>query len=446
MRKIGNSPIFIIVYFALGGIIGGYLLSAIAGAAPFIIKDFSLTNDQFSTIAGLILLGGVIAKTILLVSDYFGRKTMIYLNLLLFLIGILLFTTAHTYSGLYIGRMIQGVAAIMSTVLFNVYLSEIAPSNKRGMMVLIFQLSWTAGMFIANLVSLDLAKSGNWQLMFNSILIIPIILLCITHLLPSSPRWLVLKGRLDEAKESLRAINNNMPEDTFTEEWTMLSSGSGQVDWSQSFKLLFKYKKPIFLAISVYVLTQLSGINAIMQTSVILLKNCGIQSDFMAIFGTILLSAINFIMTIGTIIFVDRIGRKKILKIGLTGFAISMIVLTVIVAILPPVALTGWLVLICMLSGIGFLAFGPTGVVYVILVEILPTPIRTLGFIIGGFTGLIVGWIFVSQFLAISTSLGYPFLFGMLAFFAIIYLLFCIFLLPETSGKTLEEIESELNK
>ncbi len=446
MKKIGNSVPFIVTYFTLGGIVGGYLLMAIAGAAPFLIKDFSLTDSQFSTIAGLILLGGVIAKIVLLINDYFGRRTMIYVNLILFVIGILLFTCAHSYAGLYVGRLIQGAAAIMSTVVFNVYLSEIAPSSKRGMMILIFQLSWTFGMFIASLVNMGLEQSGNWQLMFNSILVIPIILLFTTHLLPTSPRWLVLKGRFDEAKESLKALNSNMPEKELTAEMEMLTAGSGQVNWSHSFKLLYKYKKSIFLVIAVYVLTQLSGINAIMQTSVILLKNCGIQSDFMAIFGTILLSAINFIMTIGTIIFVDRIGRRKILKIGITGFAISMIVLAIIIGVLPTAPLTGWLALLCILVGIGFLAFGPTGVVYVVLVEILPTPIRTLGFIIGGFVGLIVGWIFVSKFLVIGTSFGFPFLFGMLAFFAIVYLLFCIFILPETGGKSLEEIESEMNK
>jgi MFS transporter, SP family, galactose:H+ symporter len=166
----------------------------------------------------------------------------------------------------------------------------------------------------------------------------------------------------------------------------------------------------------------------------------------MAIFGTILLSAVNFIMTIGTIIFVDKIGRKTILKIGIIGFAVSMIALTIVVSVLPSVELTGWLALVCILVGIGFLAFGPTGVVYVILVEVLPTPIRTLGFIIGGFTGLLVGWVFVSQFLAIGTAFGYPFLFGMLAFFAVLYFLFITFLLPETGGKSLEEIEAEINK
>ena len=446
MKKIGNSIGFIVAYFTLGGIVGGYLLSAIAGAAPFLIKDFSLTNEQFSTIAGLILLGGVIAKTVLLINDYFGRKTMIYLNLLLFIIGILLFTCASSYTGLYIGRLIQGAAAIMSTVVFNVYLSEIAPSSKRGMMILIFQLAWTGGMFLANIVNISLEQSGNWQLMFNSILIIPVILLLTTHLLPTSPRWLVLKGRYPEAKESLKAINMNMPEEELKTELDMLTAGGGQVYWSHSFKLLYKYRKSIFLVISVYILTQLSGINAIMQTSVILLKNCGIQSDFMAIFGTILLSAVNFVMTIGTIIFVDRIGRRKILKIGITGFAISMIALAIVVGVLPPVQLTGWLALTCILVGVGFLAFGPTGVVYVVLVEVLPTSIRTLGFIIGGFVGLIVGWIFVSKFLVIGNALGYSFLFGMLAFFAVVYLLFCIYILPETGGKSLEQIEAEMNK
>ncbi len=443
MRKIGHSLTFIILFFSFGGFVGGYLLSVIAGAAPFIIKDFSLSIEQISTIMGLILLGGIIAKLMLLLNDYFGRKKFIYVTNILLIAGILTFTFADSYTTLFWGRFIQGTGAIMSTVVFPIYLSEIAPTNKRGMMITTFQLSWTGGMLVANLVNLQYASTGNWQLMFNIILFIPVLLLVFTPFIVKSPRWLALKGRFEEAREIIKKINAKSSPEILDQELKSIVIVD-TVDWSKQFKLIPKYFKPILFCTAIYVLTQLCGVNAIMQTSTIVLKDCGIQSNFMAIFGTILIAAMNFIMTIGTILLVDKLGRKKILKIGLCGFTISMIILAIVVGTMPAVALTGWLALICMLVAIGFLAFGPTGVVYVLLVEVLPTSVRTIGLIIGGFIALGIGTIFISKFLVIGESIGYPFLFGMMALFALIYLIFSITMLPETGGKSLEEIESEI--
>jgi MFS transporter, SP family, galactose:H+ symporter len=443
MNKLGYSQVFIVTFFSFGGFIGGYLLCVINGAAPFLVNDFNLDTYKISTIMGLILFGGLIAKVILLFQDYFGRKKLIYVNLLLFIAGIIVFTSAHSYTMLYWGRLLQGAAAIMSTVVFTVYLSEIAPSNRRGIMIVFFQLSWTAGMFIANIVNMSFVESGNWQMMFNVVIFIPIIMLIFTPFLPRSPRWLVLKGRFVEAKVIIENINSKMDSYSLDVEIRGIMTGS-EVRWLDSFKLIFKYKKAILLAIVILALTQLCGVNAIMQTSTIVLKDCGIKSTFMAIFGTVLISGFNFVMTIGTMLLVDKLGRKKILKIGLYGFTISMFALAVILGVMPKTEVTGWLALIFMLIGIGFLAFGPCGVVYVLIAEVLPTSIRTVGIIIGGIVSIIVGTIFVSKFLIIGHAFGFSVLFGMMGVFALIYLLFSIFTLPETGGKSLEEIESEI--
>jgi len=421
------------------------MLSVIAGAAPFLIHDYSLTLGQISEIMGLVLLGGVVAKIILICNDYFGRKKLIYINLIIYIIGILVFTNASGYGGLWIGRFLQGGALIMASVVFTVYLSEIAPSSKRGVIITSFQLAWTAGMLIANLVNLKLAASGDWQLMFNVVLIIPIILLIFAPFLPESPRWLVLKGRLEEATNILKSINRSMTSSALEKESSQLLGGV-KVDWHKSFPLIFKYKKAIFIVIAIFTLTQLCGINAMMQAGALILNQCGVKSTFMAIFGTTLLAAVNFVMTLGTIALVDKIGRRKLIKIGTCGFFITMFFLAICIGVLPKSPTTGWLTLICMMIAIGFLAFGPNGVIYVILAEILPTPVRTIGLIIGGIASVVVGYFFVSEFLIIGGSFGYTFLFSLMGSFALIYFLFAIFILPETAGKTLEEIEINITK
>lgn len=445
MKKLTESPTFIIAFFSLGGLICGYALSVIAGAAPAIVKEFTLSTGQISTIMGLILFGGVVAKFILVMNDCFERKIMIIINLILYMAGILIFTSAKSYEALYWGRFVQGAAVIMGTVTFPVYLSEIAPAKNRGKMITAFQLSWTAGMLIASLVNLKMVGSSNWQSMFNVILFIPFILFIFAFFLPKSPRWLALKGRIVEAEQVIRAINKRMKADEVQKEVNALLSRD-TINWAGSFGLIFKFIKPILLVTGVFVLTQLLGINAIFQTSVILLKACGVQSNFMAIFGTILLCAVNFIMTIGTIMFVDKLGRKKLLRIGTFGYFICMLILAVTIWFAPKTEITGWVSLALMLIGIGFLAFGPTGVVYVIIAEMLPTAVRSIGIVIGGLCSVIVGTIFVSKFLVIGAWLGYGSLFFMIAIFSLIYFIFSIKLIPETKGKTLEEIESSFSK
>jgi len=444
MKKLSTSTTFIVAYFALGGAICGYVLSIISGAASFIKNDFNLSTAELSEIMGVFLLGGIVANILFLFSDKFGRKLLVFVTLILYIIGILLFTTAHSSTMLYVGRLVQGISILLGSMAFTVYLTEVAPTKHRGKMVTVFQLSWTAGMFIANFVNMGFEQSGNWQLMFNVVLFVPVLLIIFTGFLPQTPRWLVLRGRKDEAKELLRNLNKKLSSEDLEHEFNMILQAKDKTKDMNIFKELTqkKFFKPILLVIAILVLTQLTGINAILQASATMLKDTGLTSDFMSIFGAILISGVNFVLTIGTIMYVDKIGRIKLLKIGTGGYCITMLILSAVFFLLPVGPLKGYCMLIGLMVGVGFLAFGPTGVIYVIVAEILPNSVRSTGLVIGGFASMIIGFFFISKFLVIATKGGYGILFLVLAICAIIYFFFSIKLLPETKGKTLEEIEA----
>ncbi|HJO92307.1 MAG TPA: sugar porter family MFS transporter [Victivallales bacterium] len=447
LDRFRHSIVFIIVFFTIGGSIFGYELSIIASAAPFIRSSFHLTTVQLSTLMGLILLGGIMSKAIIMFADFLGRRNLIIFTFFIYIIGFLIFTHSHSYAMLSVGRLIQGASMTLNAVIFNVYLAEISPKKIRGRVILAQQLSFTAGILLAGIVSLGYVKSGNWEGMFNCILFLPIILFFFSFLLPQSPRCLALKGKLEEAKTILRKINKKLTKEQLElecEELVFDHKKDSSVKEKLKLYLNKKYIKPILIVLALYVLDQLTGVKAIFQTSVVILNQTGISSTFVGVLGSIFITGMNFVMTIVTLIYIDKLGRKKILKIGIAGFAISTLIMGLILFLLPTGNVKGWVMLIGLVVAIGFYAFGPSAVIGVLASEIIPNRARSIGLVICGLIANIVGMIFVSQFLIIAKDAGYGILFTAIAISAIIFFIFALKVVPETRGKSLEEIESGL--
>lgn len=447
LDRFRHSMVFIVIFFTIGGAIFGYELSIIASAAPFITASFHLTTVQLSTLMGLILLGGIMSKAIIAFADFLGRRNLIIFTFFIYIIGFLIFTHSHSYAMLSVGRLIQGASMTLNAVVFNVYLAEISPVKIRGKVILAQQLSFTAGILLAGVISLGYVKSGNWEGMFNCILFVPIILLFFSFLLPQSPRCLVLKGKADRALSIFRKINKKLScEQMEIECAELISDHKKDRNIKEKLKLYLnkKYLKPILIVLALYVLDQLTGVKAIFQTSVIILNQTGISSTLVGVLGSIFITGMNFVMTVVTLIYIDRIGRKKILKIGIAGFAISTLIMGIILFLLPTGDLKGWVMLIGLVIAIGFYAFGPSAVIGVLASEILPNRARSIGLVICGLVANIVGMIFVSEFLIIAKSAGYGILFTSIAISAMVFFLFALKVVPETKGKTLEEIEKGL--
>ncbi|MCP4180899.1 MAG: sugar porter family MFS transporter [bacterium] len=446
LGRVRYSIWFIVIFFLFGGLIFGYELSIIAGADPFIKSAFHLSTDQISLLMGAILLGGIMSKVILVFSDIVGRRILINLTILTYILGMLLFAHAHSYNMLYIGRLFQGVALTLMGITFNMYLAEVAPVKIRGRMLITLQLAYTAGMLLASVVSLPYSRTGDWRGMFSCIIFIPIILFLFSFLLPQSPRLLILKGKLDKAKVILAKINKKLTPEEHAKEFNDLATSFNNDKKKNKINKYLnpKFVKPILIVATLYVLDMFTGIKAILQTSVLIIHQTGISSIYISIIGSILITAINFIMTFGTIYFIDIIGRKKLLKIGIGGFTITTLIMGILFEVLPVGSLKGWAMIIGLVVAVGFYAFGPSGVIGVVASEILPNRARSIGLIICGLVSNFVGLIIVSKFLVVAQAAGYGFLFLGIAACSVVYYLFCLKVVPETKGKSLEEIESEL--
>lgn len=437
---------FLVIFSSFGGLIGGYMLSVIAGAAPFIKHDFMLSSQQLSLLLGILLFGGIVSKIILLFGNSLGRKNLLIFILIVYVLGVLVFTLGHSFASLSFGRFLQGISILLSTIVFTMYVAEMSPPSIRGSMVTVFQLSWTAGILLANVINFMFVKNGNWHLMFNTVLIIPVGMLLVSFFLPESPRLLVLRGRVDEAKEVVKKIFKNLPPERLEYELSeLMKNNDSKFTGLREIFFKWKYLKPFLLVTFILVFNQLMGINAILQASVIMLQDSGLKSQQLSVFGSVLISGINFVMTIFTVVLIDRIGRKTLFKLGTGVFFFTVLILSILMIILVPGKLKGTVMLFGLFIATGFFAIGPGGAVYAVLSEVIPTKIRSIGISIGGIFAYLVGAVFVSKFLIIGEKFGFGLLFLFIAIFSLIYFIFCVKLLPETNGKTLETIESDLS-
>jgi len=196
--------ILIVIFASIGGILYGYDIGVISGALLFIRGSIALTDTQMSIIVAAVLGGGSIATLVSgAFADWFGRKKMIAFSAFIFLVGVILVITAHSFMGILLGRLTQGIGVGIITIVIPLYLVETAPAAMRGRSITAFQLFLTGGILLAYLINLIFAPSGNWHAMFMCAMIPGLLLLISMYYAPESPRWLYLKGHVERAKNVL---------------------------------------------------------------------------------------------------------------------------------------------------------------------------------------------------------------------------------------------------
>jgi sugar porter (SP) family MFS transporter len=537
----------------LGGLLYGIDIGIIAGALLYLDKTIKLTEQQTSLVVAAVLAGSAVSSIVAgAMADWMGRKKMMIVSALLFVLSVGIIYVSNSFVPLLIGRLLQGASGGVIAVVVPLYLAECVPAASRGRSTAMFQFFLTIGIALAALVgkyyineaeaaikaangdeALILAASNHaWRAMFLFVMWPGFVFLAGTFMVAESPRWLYRKGRVDQARAALLKSRTTAEAELEMEEMAEHLRQSKPVDGGTAHPsgsiLQRKYVIPFVIACVILGCNQATGINSILQFLTLILKKAGLSAEF-ASNGDFAVKLLNVIATVIGVVLVDRMGRKFLLKTGTAGIIVSLLIgaavffsfeskrvdvsdkvsaaisaqslsmpvdeatlgaavdgrpmelavlfrqgdaekvvsvftndekpLLEIPAVndkdgkpLPleikrakygpvPTEKTGYLVIASLMLFITSFALGPGVCVWLALSELMPTRIRSMGMGVALVINQGVSTGIAAFFLPIVGNFGYSAMFLFWAACTVIYFITAAFFLPETKGKTLEEIE-----
>jgi sugar porter (SP) family MFS transporter len=427
---------------ALGGLLFGYDTGVVSGALLFIKKDFGgLSSFQQELVTSLLLVGAVAgALAAGRVADRIGRRKTVLVTAVIFVAGVLLAALTPSYPVLLVARIIIGLAVGSASMIVPLYIGEVVPPRFRGGFVSFNQLAITSGILVSYLIDYGLASSQNWRLMFGLAAIPAILLFAGMLFQQESPHWLITKGREDEARAVLARVRDSGDIDAEITEVREISQRQSGVR-----ELLTPRIRPLLMVgVLLAVFQQITGINTIIYYAPSLLQGAGFGNSA-ALLANVVNGAINVIMTIVAVWLLDRVGRRPLLLIGTAGMAIGMIVAAL--SFLGGSHLTGGLAIVAVIGLFfytGSFAIGLGPVFWLLIAEIYPLKIRGAAMSVATMANWGANFVVTISFLTLLNAVGGVgtfFLFGFLTLMALTYFWRKV---PETKGRSLQEIERDL--
>ncbi len=433
------------IVVALGGFLFGFDVAVISGAEQEIKTVWNLSDvlhgiaigvALYGTVAGA-LLGGIPA------TKWGRKKTLLWIGILYLVSAI----GSAISPGVYVFmafRLLGGFAIGASSVVAPMYISEIAPAKNRGKLVATFQFNIVFGILMAyfsNFLLEGVGGENSWRLMLGVVALPALIYSILVFFVPESPRWLIIhKGDYQTARkilevsdpvgvdEAINALHKSIGEDTHKEKLSAFFTK--------------KYSFPIFLAVMIAFFNQMSGINAIIYFAPRVFELAGIskQGAFLQSVGV---GLVNLVFTMLGLYLIDRIGRKVLMLIGSVGYIIS---LAAVAAAFYLDHTGGMIVPILLFIFIASHAIGQGAVIWVFISEVFPNSVRAYGQSLGASTHWIMAAIITTLFPILAVKIGPAPIFAFFGVMMVFQLLWVIFIMPETKGKSLEEIESKLVK
>ena len=450
--------IFLSVVAALGGFLFGYDTAVISGTIAQVTQLFQLDALQQGWYVGCALVGSIVGVLFAgILSDKLGRKLTMVISAVLFSTSALGCALSADFAQLVVYRIIGGVGIGVVSIVSPLYISELAVAQYRGRLVSLYQLAVTVGFLGAYLVNYQLlawAESGTqlsvdwlnkifitevWRGMLGMETLPAILFFIIIFFIPESPRWLIVRGKELKAVNILLKIYNSITEakSQLNETKSVLTSET-KSEWS----LLMKpgIFKAVIIGVCIAILGQFMGVNAVLYYGPSIFENAGLSGGD-SLFYQVLVGLINTLTTVLALVIIDKVGRKKLVYYGVSGMVVSLILIGLYFLFGDSLGVSSLFLLVFFLFYVFCCAVSICAVVFVLLSEMYPTKVRGLAMSIAGFA-LWIGTYLIGQLtpwmLQNLTPAGTFFLFAVMC---VPYMLIVWKLVPETTGKSLEEIE-----
>ena len=425
---------------ALGGILFGFDLVIISGTIPFFTAYFDLNEASTGWAVGCINLGAAIGALVAgKLSSVIGRRKTLLICAFLFAVTGIGTGWATNFSVFILARLLSGVAVGVAALVCPVYIAEVAPASMRGKLVTLYQLAIVSGLLMAYLSNYLLLNSGvnNWRWMFSSQTIPSILFFIGLFFVPESPRWLIRKMRIEEARQIFIRIGGLQ----YSASETSFVQKSFLKEVKENIKDIFKMdvRHIVLIGALVAIFSQAVGQNSLFSYAPVIFQQAGVAAEE-AFLQSVIIGVVNFIFTFVAIGFIDRLGRKRLLILGSSLLCLDALAL----AISFYVGASGILILLFVLGFIAIYSATLGPVTWVILSEIFPNRIRSNSMALATLSLWIANFFTTASFPILKEQFGLHITFTIHAVICFVYFLFVSRSIPETKGKSLEEIETQL--
>jgi len=453
---------FLSLVAAIGGILFGYDTAVISGTISGVASQFSLDAMQQGWFVGCALvgsIGGVAVAGVL--SDRFGRKLTMLLSAVLFTVSAVGCAVSADFTQLVVYRIVGGVGIGVVSIVSPMYISEVAVARWRGTLVSLYQLAITVGFLAAYLVNFQILKSAEtaayaspwmqkiwvtelWRGMFGAETLPALLFFTVIFFIPESPRWLVLRGRDVRAHAVLQRIYRSSEA---ADEEIAAVHGTASASSKSEWRVLFEpgIRKAVVIGVFIAILGQFMGVNAVLYYGPTIFENAGLSSGD-SLFSQVLVGVVNMLTSVLALAIIDRVGRKQLVYWGVSGMIVSLLCIGFYFMCGAALGLPSVFLLVFFLAYIFCCAVSICAVVWVLLSEMYPTRVRGLAMSIAGLA-LWVGTYLIGQLtpwmLENLTPAGTFFLFAAMC---VPYMLIIWRAVPETTGRSLEEIEKYWQK
>ena len=450
--------IFLSVVAALGGFLFGYDAAVISGTISQVTARFSLDEIQVGWFVGCALIGSIIGVLMAgKLSDRWGRKVTMLVAAVFFSVSGIACAFVGSFEQLVVARILGGIGIGVVSIVSPLYISEVSIAQYRGRLVSLYQLAVTIGFlgaYLTNFQLLHFSQSGAvlntgwmnlvfvsevWRGMLGFCSLPAILFFCIIFFIPESPRWLILKGRDERAVGIFRKIYLSEVEvDTQLQDTKSVVQSETKSDWK--FLLQPGIFKAVLIGAAIAILGQFMGVNAVLYYGPTIFEEAGLSGGD-ALFSQVLVGIVNVVTTVIAVFIIDKVGRKKLVYYGVSGMVLSLLLIGFYFHFSESMGLPNSFLLFFFLFYVFCCAISISAVIFVLLSEMYPTRIRGMAMSIAGFA-LWIGTYLVGQLtpwmLQNLTPTGTFLLFALMC---VPYMLIVWKLIPETTGKSLEEIE-----